>query len=191
MPRPKAARYQISRNSHASCPFGLLFIRADLMSLSRRPRDSAGSCNGVVPNWSVWGAFGLDPDNTQISKRRRIAVVGERHASALPAATDCRLIPSSAPGAWVSSERAHTNSRGRRQTALTWTSFMPRGMSQPQLWMSDRLVAPFFSASRYDLKLASIRSVGAEIPNANGDAPLSRGTAMQLKPTKYSPFSSA
>jgi hypothetical protein len=55
------------------------------MSLSRRLRDSAGSCDGVVPNRSVWGAFALDVDDAQISKRRKIAVVGDQCVR-----TDCK-----------------------------------------------------------------------------------------------------
>jgi hypothetical protein len=51
---------------------------------------------------------------------------------------------------------------------------------QSSRWES--LAAPSCNAFRYGLRFSSILSVGAEIPNANGDTPLSTGTAMQLRP---------
>jgi hypothetical protein len=46
----------------------------------------------------------------------------------------------------------------------------------------ESLAAHSCNAFRYGLRFSSILSVGAEIPNANGDTPLSMGTAMQLRP---------
>jgi hypothetical protein len=44
-----------------------------------------GVAIGLVLNRSVWGALALDADDTQISKRRKIAVVGDQCVC-----TDCK-----------------------------------------------------------------------------------------------------
>jgi hypothetical protein len=103
-------------------------------------------------------------------------VVGDLPVAWVAAATSPRL-----SGARVSGTSVRRSNYELQRPSMTGPVVL-RGSLDIQSSRWESLAAPSCNAFRYGLRFSSILSVGAEIPSANGDTPLSMGTAMQLRP---------